>query len=555
MKSKLPIFEKGNYESISVETYSTGSNLRLLTIYAFLVLSFFLVALLRLFHLSVVKGSYYQALASDNRLKEVVIEAPRGSIFDRKGILLAGNTNSEVTDFFSRANSYRVYYASESASHVLGYRQLADKTDLQNDPCLNKLKLGDKTGKKGIEQLFDCDLRGVHGQKMIEVDALGSPVRVLNIVPPIAGKELHISIDSMLQEIAYKSLGGRKGAVAGIKPSTGEVLILTSSPGFSPQIFEDSNSEEVKKTISSSDKKLFNRALEGNYPPGSTFKMFVAAAGLEEGVIRSEEKILDKGFIEAGPLKFHNWYYLEYGKTDGEVDLIKSLQRSNDIYYYLLGAKLGPDRIRRWAELFGFQNKTGIGLNEVAGIVPSAFWKEETLKTKWFLGDTYNLSIGQGYVTANPLQVTLATSVFANGGYYCQSKILKSASEKDKNCRKVPMSEDTYKVIREGMLSVCVPGGTGHPFFNFSVKDLSNSFKEQDNSNSTEIKKTISVGCKTGTAESQLGKKPHAWFTIFAPYEDPEIVLTVLVEEGGQGSDIAAPIAKEVLTSYFERLE
>jgi penicillin-binding protein 2 len=292
--------------------------------------------------------------------------------------------------------------------------------------------------------------------------------------------------------------------------------------------------------------------------------MFVAAAGLEEGVITPEFKIEDTGVLQAGPLKFHNWYFLEYGRTDGQVDLIKSLQRSNDIYYYILGSKLGPEKIKRWAEIFGFQNKTGIGLNEIAGIVPSSFWKEEVLKTKWFLGDTYNLSIGQGYVTATPLQVALATAVFANGGNYCQPKILKSSSEKDKNCRKVPVSEETYKVIRDGMLSVCEPGGTGHPFFNFEVEtnlkpESEVDLNQKDTVNKEGVnltnKKAIKVGCKTGTAESQEGRSPHAWFTIFAPFEDPEIVLTVLIEEGGQGSDVAAPVAKEVLTAFFQRQE
>lgn len=536
----------------------------LFMLYGLGVAVFFLIALARLFQLTIVKGSYYSLLSEDNRVKELIIEAPRGIIYDRKGIELASSTQPDLTDSSDRVFSNRVYKYSDAISHIIGYRQSADATDFDNDTCINKLKFGDKVGKKGIEQFFECDLRGRHGKKLVEVDAHGAQLKTLSVLDPQKGDDLRLALDISLQEKATKLLGDQKGAVVGLKPDTGEVLILASTPGYDPQIFEDGDTKSASELILDEDEPLFNRATEGTYPPGSTFKIFVATAGLEEGIINPDETIEDNGFVEAGPLKFHNWYFLEYGRTEGEVNMLKALQRSNDIYFYLLGGKLGPDKIKKWAEIFGFQNPSNIGIAESVGTIPSAFWKKDTLGERWFLGDTYNLSIGQGYVATTPLQVARATAVFANGGYLCEPRLLKNQSTKDASCMKLPMSTATYDVVREGMHRACSTGGTGYPFFDFSVQEnsavqqLSNSANQQENvaTSSASIQRRIEVGCKTGTAESHAkSKDPHAWFTVFAPFKHPEIVLTVLVEEGGQGSEIAAPIAKEILKVYFERYE
>lgn len=559
MNRNLPFLEKGSTGSLSFHGGGGNSSRFFFMLYVVGVCVFFLTIIVRLFQLTVVKGSYYSQLAEDNRVHEIIIEAPRGKIYDRKGIMLASSTSPDITKEQDRVQSKRVYYNAETFSHILGYRQIADKADLTKDACLNKLKIGDKVGKKGVEQLYECDLRGQRGKKLVEVDAMGKQIKTLSILAPTAGKDIQLALDSYLQGKAHELIDGSKGSVVALKPKTGEVLILESSPGFDPQLFEDGDTKKTQELILNKDKPLFNRALEGNYPPGSTFKMFVASAGLEEGVITPEETIEDKGVLEAGPLKFHNWYYLEYGRTDGPVDLIKSLQRSNDIYYYTLGGKLGPEKIKKWAEAFGFQNKTGIGLYENPGIIPSSFWKEEVLGDRWYLGDTYNLSIGQGYVTSTPLQVAAATAVFANDGYLCKPRLLKSSSDKESNCQKVPISEKTYTVVREGMKAACEEGGTAYPFFDFRVGRKTAS--ESANMSTDEAKLAmdgarVEVGCKTGTAESHAESgKPHAWFTIFAPYEDPEIVVTVLIEEGGQGSDEASPVAKEILQAYFEREE
>ena len=563
--NKLSYIHKGETGSMSFETKQRSFTQGLFMLYGLGVAFFLLIALVQLFQLTIVKGSYYTLLSDDNRIKEIIIEAPRGVINDRKGIPLATSTKQNIRDDTGRLESRRIYKYAEEISHIVGYRQYADSDDLDNDSCLNKLKYGDKVGKKGVEQLFECELRGKHGKRLIEVDTHGNYTKTLSVLEPIEGETINLALDIELQKKAIELLGDKKGVVVGLKPDTGEVLILASTPGFDPQSFEDGDTSASEVFITDTNKPLFNRATEGTYPPGSTFKLFVAAAGLEEGVIEANDTIEDKGVLEAGPLKFHNWYYLEYGRTDGEVYMLKALQRSNDIYFYLLGEKLGPEKIKKWAELFGMQNTTGIGLSESVGIIPSTFWKHDTLGERWFLGDTYNLSIGQGYVATTPLQIARGTAAFANDGYLCEPKLLKSTSKDTSPCTKIPMSSKTYDLIREGMHQVCSVGGTGYPFFDFSVNQQSESNNEEtsvttidtsESSSSAMITRKIEVGCKTGTAESHAKSgMPHAWFTVFAPYENSEIVLTVLVEEGGQGSDIAAPIAKEILKVYFERYE
>ena len=326
----------------------------------------------------------------------------------------------------------------------------------------------------------------------------------------------------------------KKGAVVATNPTTGEILALVSTPSFDPQDFEDKNNNMVEKYLSDKEKPLFNRVTNGVYAPGSVFKLAIATAALETKTIDDETEFEDTGVITAGPLKFGNWYYLQYGKTEGMVDVIKAIRRSNDIFFYLAGAKTGEENIKKWAEILGYGKKTDIGLDEEVGLIPSPFWKEESIGDRWYLGDSYNLSIGQGYVSVTPLQTLVVTAAFANNGVGCQPKLLKDDKP---NCHKLPLAKKTIELVREGMRQACSTGGTGWPLFDFKVAD-----------------KSIQTACKTGTAESHaLSGQPHAWITVFAPYDKPQIALTVLIEEGGQGSDVAGPIAKELLKTYFER--
>ena len=570
---KLPLFHKGESGKMLFSGGKSVSTQVFLYLYICLILMLFSTLLLRLFNLTVVKGSYYRRLSEENRIREVLIEPKRGKILDRKGFIIVENKEADKDINSSRLYSPRFYHTEEVTAHLIGYRQKADRNEIKNDPCLYKLKIGDKVGKKGIEKLFECQLRGKHGKKIIEVDARSNYLRTLSLIPPQDGETLKLALDLELQKKAYEAIKDKKATIVGIKPQSGEVVILTSSPSFSPQAFEDENQSITSSYLKSEDKPLFNRSTEGTYPPGSIFKLVLAVGALEEKKINERTLFEDTGVLKAGPLEFGNWYYLQYGRTDGMVDVVKAIRRSNDIFFYKTGELLTPTKIKVWAETLGYGKPTGIGFNESEGLIPSEFWKLDLLKDRWYLGDTYNLSIGQGYLLVTPLQVTNTTAVFANQGYLCKPQLLKipalpagrqNSEFKIENCEKLPISEKTLGLVREGMKQACSPGGTGWPLFNFKVQsskfkvekqksDITSEVEEERSDGKTsEVK--VDVACKTGTAESQSKETPpHAWFTVFAPYDNPEIALTVLVEEGGQGSDVAAPIAKEILKSYFER--
>ena len=618
MNAKLPFIHKGDSGALNFSPRAGAqTNVMLYVFFGAVVIFFFLMGL-RLFQLTIVKGAYYRGLSEDNRVREVVVEAKRGTLYDRKGYVIAESAPVEVTENDERERSKRVYKNPEPFAHVVGYRQTADENDIANDTCLNKLRLGDTVGKKGIERLFECELRGRNGKKLMEVNAQGVAERALHVVEPEDGQNIHLSLDSDLQKRAYQLLEGKKGSVIAVNPKTGEILTLASNPSFNPQIFEDNSTEEVSRLLQDENRPLFNRATEGTYPPGSVFKMAMIAAGLEEEAVTETDTIMDTGKVELGDREFGTWAYLEQGRTEGEIDAVKALQRSNDIYFYKLSEKLGPEKMKKWAEVFGFQNLTGIGISESMGTIPSPFWKEDTIGEHWYTGDSYNFSIGQGYVLATPLQVALAAVPFANGGMWCKPMLVKEGNELGikPDCKELPVTKKTMEVVREGMYQACKPGGTAWPLFNFKVKDVqaieraeaSGSArlvsKDQSASGSAQVAgasdsarlaqnngptptqvpeptnmpieelwdanflvsssaaylrnvptKEIELGCKTGTAESGGKKDPHAWFTAFGPFEDPEILVSVMLEEAGQGSDMAAPVAREMLRMYFEREE
>lgn len=546
--NKLPLFEKARSDA-GFRSHAHDHRLPSFTMLLIISAGFFLLVAIRLFQLSVVKGSYYRRLSEANRTKEIVIEAKRGSILDRNGRTITESLPPKKTTVKDRLISDRVSSAGSAVGHAVGYIQLADSEDLKNDLCIHKLQLGDSVGKKGAERLYDCELRGINGYTLLELDATGSPIRTLGKVRPVDGTAVTLSLDLPLQIEAHRLFTEdissqsasfpkpqqlTKGALIALEPSTGKILALYSNPSFDPNDFNQKNAPTVGAYLKDPKQPLFNRATEGSYPPGSIFKLFVAAGALEEHAVRSDTIVEDTGKITAGPITFGNWYFLQYGKTDGEVNLAKAIKRSNDIYFYKAGEKLGVTNIKKWAERFGFGARTALPFSQAEGLLPSPFWKEEVLKEQWYLGDTYNLSIGQGYLLTTPMQIAQATAAFANDGHLCDPQLKQSDHP---HCTKLPLSQKTLSEIREGMKQACTTGGTGYPFFEFAPPGLGR----------------MQVGCKTGTAESHGGgsQSPHAWFTVFAPFDNPRISVTVLVENAGQGSDVAAPIAKELLLAFF----
>ena len=302
---------------------------------------------------------------------------------------------------------------------------------------------------------------------------------------------------------------------------------MYSSPSYDPNAFVNGNTEEIAAAIKNNSLPLFNRDTDGLYHPGSTFKIVTSTAALEEHKIDSDFTFDDKGSITLNGYTYSNWYFSEYGKTEGEINLVKAIARSTDTFFYKVGELVGISDLSSWANKFGLNKVTGIDLpNEAAGLIPDPAWKRQVKGELWFLGDTFNVAIGQGDVVLTPVAANVLTSVIASNGKICTPYINSALGSK---CYSLNLQQKTLDLIKEGMIEACSTGGTGFPFFTF----------------------TPQVACKTGTAETGDNGKTHAWFTAFAPATNPKIVVDVIIEKAGQGSEVAAPIAKEILGYYF----
>ncbi len=487
----------------------------------------FLILLMVILKLNFVKGGYYKKLARDNKLTENLVLAKRGNIFDKKGRLMA---ESEMVDGVMR----RKYIYGESLGVVTGYVGKVNEEEMKTGKCGKKMNNQSQVGRGGVEEVLNCELLGVDGKKLTEVDAKGVESRQLGIYDPVPGRDVQLSIDAYWQEKMYQLIKDKKAAAIVSEVETGKILVLASSPSFDPNVFSNEvDNDKIRDYLNDSVRlSMLNRAIGAKYHPGSVFKISVAAAGLEEGVITENSTFNDTGEIKVGDYSFKNWLWVKSGQAEGSINIVHALKRSNDVYFYRLGESLGSDKIRAWANKFGLGIKTGIELPaEVTGLVPDASWKEKMTGEKWFLGNTYHMAIGQGDVSVTPLQINMETSIIANDGKKCDFSVLKNSNI---NCKNIGIDSQTVKIVKQGMIEACHTGGTAWPLFNF---------------------KTL-LACKTGTAEVGDGTKDtHAWLTAFAPANDPQIVITVLVERGGEGSDEAAPIVGDFLKEYFEEPE
>jgi penicillin-binding protein 2 len=481
---------------------------------------------------------------------------------------------------FLEVDYRRQYLFPDSLSQVTGYTGELTDTELHDEYYqLREYRRGDKIGRSGAEAAYEDKLRGRDGRELVEVDATGNILRVLGRQEEISGEDIMLSVDASLsQTIARAFPPGEKGAVVVSKPSTGEILALYSAPTFSTNRFSQGLSTgEYTALLNNPDRPLFNRAIGGTYPPGSTFKIVLAIGGMEEGYVKSDTIVEDNGTITIGQFTFPNWYFLQYGKTEGPVDIVKALKRSNDIFFYKVGEWLGITKIAKWARLAGIGKPLGIELSgEAGGLVPDPTWKAGAFNTpadlsahndQWYLGDTYHVAIGQGYLLTTPLQVNAWTNIIASGGKLCRPTIEKMKNEKLKmqNCKDLGIKKETIQLISTGLEEACATGGTGWPLFDFGIKQDENGV-----ATSSGTLTRIPVACKTGTAEFGDPKnRTHAWFTMFAPVPkedipesgnqkdvisgDPELSITVLVEGAGEGSNVAAPVAKKILEDWFGR--
>ena len=435
-----------------------------------------------------------------------------------------------------------------SLSHVLGYAGKLNREEL--DALREKgYYSNDTIGKTGIEKTYETALRGTYGVTRREVDVLEREQKVLAETPPIPGQHLYVSIDIRAQHALEAALqrslalnGKTRGAAIAMDPRTGAILAIVSLPTFDNNHFSGGiSAAQYAEYVEDERNPLFNRAISGSYPSGSTIKPAVAAAALQEGIINSRTSFLSQGGLAVGQWFFPDWQ----GGGHGATNVRKSLAWSVNTFYYYIGGGykgfegLGVDKITYYLRRFGIGDRLGVDLpGEATGFLPSRDWKERVKEERWYIGDTYNLSIGQGDLLATPLQVAAMTATVANGGdlykphvvSYTQNAQTKETTVVEPELIRTDVIDEGYlNIIRNGMRD-CVTYG--------SCRSLATM--------------PVAISGKTGTAQWSNTKEPHAWFTSFAPHDDPEIVVTVLVEEGEGGSQSATPVAKEFYTWWTQ---
>ncbi len=587
-------------------------NKKLLDIFWFVSLAVLFVMGGRIFFLGIVKGGYYKEVAKENSIRSVSIKAPRGKIYDRYGQVLVNNMPSmdvvvvpadlpletskweSISDklasilkmnkedilgvlenakpsslspilikenisqeealtieekkenfpgFSIEKNAVRKYEDGLIFSHILGYEGKIRPEELEENP---DYILTDYIGKQGIEKSYESKLRGKNGTKRIEVDSVGRAKREVGVVSPEPGSDLILNIDAQLQKKLFDSMANvleekklKTATAVAINPNDGGVLAMVSIPSFDNNLFASGiSSDQYQNLMNDPLRPMFDRSISGEYAPGSTIKPLLASAALTEGNITPQTQIESRGGISVGGYSFGDW------KAHGFTDVRRAIAVSSDVFFYSVGGGygnvkgLGMEKMKQYYNLFGFGSATGIDIpGETEGFIPDENWKLEKFGEKWYIGNSYHASIGQGYITATPLQIAAYISAIANGGTLYQPRVVSQArnlrGETDnyspRAIRKQLISSQILKIVQEGM-RMTVTEGTA-----MSLNSL-----------------PIEIAGKTGTAQYGGEGKTHGWFVSYAPYENPEIVLVVLVEGQGEESYNAVPIVQDVYQWYWE---
>ena len=578
------------------------------------VLLLFALTLVRLWHLQVTEGDQYRSLSENNRIRLKRVRATRGTILDRHGQILVDNRPSfdvalvpedahdvprtlasltrllhaDGNEFRSamqaaanrppfeevilkrdldwesivalethqldlpgvsvQVGPRRTYPFNDTAAHLLGYVGEVSQQELANR---QGYRLGDLIGKAGAERYWEDYLRGIDGGQQVEVDAVGRKLRTLSEVEETPGNTLVMTLDRDLQLAAERAMGDHEGAVVALDPRSGAVLAMVSRPAFDPNVFARGvRRAEWKALTSDRQRPLNSKAVQGTYPPGSTFKVVMAAAALEEGVVNPFTQIFCGGGIWFGNREFRCWR----PQGHGNMNVHEALVRSCDVFFYQVGQRLGVDAIAEYAHRFGLGAPTGITLeHESGGIIPSSAWKRQRFGEPWYAGETLSVAIGQGYVTTTPLQMANVIAAIANNGTVYRPQFVKRVETPDGTLvrEEEPVVERDLGFKKTTLLQI-----------RQALSDVVNSNR---GTGSKARVKGIEVGGKTGT--SQVGKlgaertkqghmarerKDHAWFLAFAPVSSPEIAVAVLAEHAGEhGGTAAAPIAQQVIAHYF----
>ncbi len=458
------------------------------------------------------------------------------------GVLIEGGTKRNYIFSNNQASS------TISLSHVLGYLGKLNDEELVENHSKGYL-VSDNIGKSGIEKEYENNLRGIYGRKKNEVNSSGREQNTISQEPPTPGKNLWLTIDLEAQnklEQLIKDFIAKKGehriSAIALNPKNGEIIALVSWPSFDNNLFSSGiKQEDYDKYINDPNKPLFNRAISGNIPSGSIVKPIIAAAALEEKIIDINKTFLSNGGLQVGKWYFKDWKAGGHGITN----VTKALAWSVNTFFYYIGGGfgnftgLGVDKILEYMHKFNLAQKTGIDLpNESTGFLPSKEWKKTIKGEQWYVGDTYNLSIGQGDLLVTPLQAAVWTAAFANGGTIIKPHVALQLSSDGSKIEKFSFPQNNIKVVSSKTIEIVQQG-----------------MRECVLTGSCKLLQTLpftSAG-KTGTAQWNSTKPEHAWFTAFAPYENPQIVITVLIEEGGQGSTVSMPIANDFLSWWGKK--
>jgi penicillin-binding protein 2 len=544
---------------------------------------------LRLAQLQLIEGAAHRERAEQNRVVLMPMPADRGNILDRSGALLAANRlarsvylrpreqskeawaktakrlapilkipaeeileklrqtgfrsavpvrisrNLSLSAFIAlaeqatyfpgleiRGESSRYYPHGNLAAHVLGYISEVTEKDLQAHPDYS---MGMLVGQMGIERLANSQLQGVWGGQLVEVDATGRQLNSLGLKPPISGQSIRLTLDSTLQKTAEKALANRRGAVVVVDVKTGAVLALASGPTFDPNLFTRRISKQEWQQLQSQDNPFLNRALQG-YPPGSTFKVVTATAGMQSGKFSPDSTLMTYESINLGGHLFY-----EHGQSQGVIGFRDALAFSSNTFFYQVGLAAGPEAIAQWGHKFGIGDLSSVGLSGGGhGMVPTPAQKEKLFKEPWYGGDTVSMAIGQGLVQTTPLELAVTYAAIANGGWRVKPHLLEDKSQTaSMRPQKMGINPGTLAVIQQGLKSV-VSEGTARQLNDGSIP--------------------LTAG-KTGTAEV-AGQKDNALFAGFAPFNNPRIAVAVIVENGGFGAESAVPIAHEIYRAYFK---
>ncbi|BAZ32770.1 peptidoglycan glycosyltransferase [Cylindrospermum sp. NIES-4074] len=550
----------------------------------------------RLAYLQIMEGPKLRERAESNRIRTILKQPERGNIFDRKGKLLAStryprsvylwpmahtkpswsivgprlaqileipqeemekklelagaNSSSliriardlneaqitalkeytnELADVEINTEAVRYYPHGKQLAHILGYTRELTPEQLQ-DRKTEGYRLGDVIGQMGVEKAYEQTLRGEWGGQQVEVDGAGRPIRVLGEKQAKAGNDLHLTIDLELQKAADKALGKYQGAIVAIDPNNGAVLAMASHPTFDPNIFSKQKlSQKDWESVQGKDHPLVNRALSA-FPPASTFKIITTTAGLESGKFSPDTVLQTFGSLTVGGVTFGEWNHAGFGP----LGFPRAIAMSSDTFFYQVGRRVGGPTLIEWSRKYGLGQKTGLEFpnEESRGLVPDETWKLKVLKTPWSVGDTINMSIGQGALQVTPLQSAIMFSIPANGGYRVKPHFLKD-HEEAKNWREsLNLKQETIKVLRDGLRKV-VSEGTGK---------------------SLDVPSIAPASGKSGTAEAGTGRPNHTWFGAYAPSTQPEIVVVAFGENSGDhGGTICGPMVLQVLETYFQQ--